>query len=205
MKNLITTIMIALFATLVTTSPSHAGSKERDLAASLIIGAGALMVGAAIADGWDDNYHGPQYRPASPPPRPAWVPPPNQPHHRKNRHAYRKGHKRGYRKGYRHGYQDGQRDTYVSERIQPQPSGYWTKKKVWVEPVYTAHLEQGHYNRNHRWVAAKEVKVLVKPGHWEKQKVWVKNQYHEPPKPFSPHSQRNAYAYNGYGKGFGNK
>ncbi len=199
MKNLITTIMIALFATVITTSPSYAGSKERDLAAGLIIGTGALMLGASIADSWDDNHHRPQYRPAPHPPRPAWVHPPNRRHHRKGRYAYKKGHRRGYNKGYRHGYQDAQGETYRSIKIQPQPSGYWTKKKVWVEPVYESHFERGHMNRDRRWVGGRHVKVLVKPGYWEKQKVWVKNQHNEPPKPYSPHSQRNAYAYNGYG------
>ncbi len=171
MKNVIAVIMIALFLTAATTAPSYAGSKERDLAAGLIIGTGALMLGAAIADSWDDNHRGPEYR--HKPYRPDYRPEPYRSHPRERRHAYRKGHKRGYNKGYRHGYHDGQRDTYMDKRILSKPAGYWTKKKRWVEPVYKLRWEKGQMNEYRRWTQGRYVKVLATPGHWEKEKVWV--------------------------------
>ncbi len=55
------------------------------------------------------------------------------------------------------------------------PRGHWEIEKIWVDPVYEAKWNPGHYNRRGKWVCGKYNNFLVKEGYYQKERVWVRH------------------------------
>ena len=64
------------------------------------------------------------------------------------------------------------RNTYKHHRP-PKPKGYWSVKKVWMEPVYQTRWNPGHYNKHGKWVKGRNQSFLVEKGYWEEVKLWT--------------------------------
>lgn len=142
-------LIAAAFIFSAAASNADAGSKADHLAAGIIIGTGAAIVGTTLIRGMnhDRKYYRSRYR---------YDCAPGHTYH------YRCRHPRSY---HRYG-------SWHGSRWHP---GYWVHKKVWIAPVYEDRWIEGHFTRNGRWVSGRQERVLIQEGHWVMKKIWIRD------------------------------
>lgn len=130
-------------------SNANAGSKADHLAAGIIIGTGAALVGATLLHGPDRDrvYYRSPHRSYGP---------------RGHIYQYRHRHPRSY---HRYGPRYGSNWHH----------GYWVHKKIWIAPVYEDRWIEGHFTRNGRWVSGRQERVLIQEGRWVMKKIWIRD------------------------------
>ena len=63
---------------------------------------------------------------------------------------------------------------YVAPACPPrQPRGHWELQKTWVPSVCEKTWNPGHYNRKHRWIPGRWIRIETQPGYFRTEKVWV--------------------------------
>ena len=63
---------------------------------------------------------------------------------------------------------------YIAPACPPRPSrGHWEWQKTWVPSVCEKTWNPGHYNRRHRWIPGRWIRIETQPGHWRREKVWA--------------------------------
>ncbi|MGM0643739.1 MAG: hypothetical protein ACQETC_08200 [Thermodesulfobacteriota bacterium] len=152
MKKTATILITAVFCLTAACSTADAGSKADHVAAGIIIGAGAAIVGTTILQGFDHGRYryDHRYRDYGPPV-----------HYRSYKNRYRRDHRR----------YGGTRGPYRTYRDR----GYWIEKRVWIPPVYENNWMEGRFTRNGRWISGRNERVLVREGHWVIKKRWVRD------------------------------
>ncbi len=117
---------------------------DRKTMEGFMLGTGVAILGAAIIHGINK---GSQQQYASS----------YSTHNGHNYAEYRYGHRNKHHRKYRH----------------HRPSGHWELEKRWIEPVYEAKWNPGHYNRRGEWIDGRYEKFIVAKGCWQENKVWV--------------------------------
>ncbi|OGR55522.1 MAG: hypothetical protein A3J80_08575 [Desulfobacula sp. RIFOXYB2_FULL_45_6] len=142
MNKLITLIITVLFLICFSTVTARADRKTME---GFMLGTGAVIIGAAIINGMNDNHRPPHYaRHHSPPPPQVYI-------------EYRGGHDNRHHRRYR----------------DYRPRGDWEIVRVWVEPVYERRWNPAHYNHRGEWTEGRYEEFRVSEGYYQDQRVWV--------------------------------
>ncbi len=155
MKRIALLAIITIFGLVTTVEAVYAGSRGRyyhhhhrgnGVVEGLIIGTGAVLLGAAIINGLNSQ---PKYY------NPPVVVRPERRDNYSNSDQY---------------YSDS--DEYYRDQ---EHKGYWSVERVWVPPLYRQEWHPGHYGRGGYWVPGGYARILVRDGYWENRRVWVRN------------------------------
>ncbi|MFA5904487.1 MAG: hypothetical protein WC836_11190 [Desulfobacula sp.] len=140
MKKLIIMMTTLLFLICFSTVPAQADRKTME---GFMLGTGAVILGAAIINGMNNN-DSPRYsRHHSPPPQ-VYI-----------------------------DYRDGYRDRHHGRHHYDMPRGHWEIVRVWVEPAYERRWNPAHYNHRGEWVEGRYENFEISDGYYQDQRVWV--------------------------------
>ncbi len=147
----LTLIAMAILIQSYSIPSAHAGSRKHHLLQGVIIGAGAAIIGAAIAGEIHEQST------------------------RGTRREYTYGPRgKNHNETYgRHDYRNREDKPYRNSSNRHYKKGYWTVQKVWVSPLYGKRWNPGHYNKKGRWVNGKHDRVIIREGYWEKRRIWT--------------------------------
>lgn len=130
-----------LFLICFSAVPARADRKTME---GFMLGTGAVILGAAIINGMNNN-DSPRYysRHHSPPPQ-VYI-----------------------------DYRDGHHDRHHGRHHYDMPRGHWEIVRVWVEPVYERRWNPAHYNHRGEWVEGRYENFEISDGYYQDQRVWV--------------------------------
>ncbi|SMC54963.1 hypothetical protein SAMN02746065_10451 [Desulfocicer vacuolatum DSM 3385] len=151
MKKILNILLITAVLIPFLFSPAWAGSRNKHLLETVIIGTGVAILGTALI---------------------------HEVHHNNKKHAYAHNSYNNQRKYSKHSRHRERHPSHCRKHRgwnKHKKRGHMVMEKVWVGPVYRNKWKPGHYNRRGRWVKGHYKQILIREGYWEKRQVWARS------------------------------